>query len=305
MLNFNSILELIRTFHNEQSCIDYLEQLRWKNGVVSPFDSLSKVYKCSNNKYRCKNTGKYFNVRTNTIFEGSKISLQKWFITIYLYTSHKRGISSYQLAKDLAVTQKTAWFLLQRLRYATEHEAFVKEFEGIVQCDETFVGGKNKNRHKDKKVPQSQGRSFKDKTPVFGAIEKSTGLVKAIVVRDTKVKTIQPLLHQHIKYGSHVMTDEWHAYKGINKYFEHSFVDHGRKQYANEDTTTNAIECFWSHLKRSIIGVYYFTSKKHLQLYLNEMTFRYNTKQMKTDRRFDLFLEKTEEKRLTWHSLTA
>jgi transposase-like protein len=305
MLNFSSILELIRTFSDEQSCIDYLEQLRWKNGVVSPFDSLSKVYKCKGDKYKCKNTGKYFTVRTKTIFEGSKISLQNWFIAIYLYTSHKRGISSYQLAKDLAITQKSAWFILQRLRYATEHEAFVKEFEGIVQCDETFVGGKNKNRHKDKKVANSQGRSFKDKVPVFGAVEESTGFVKAIVVADTKAKTIQPLLHKHIKQGSHVMTDEWTAYKGIGKYFNHTYVDHGKKQYADEETTTNAIECFWSHLKRSIIGVYYKTSKKHLQLYLNEMTFRYNTKQMQTDRRFDLFLEKTQQKRLTWQSLTA
>lgn len=305
MLNFPSILELIRTFSDEQSCIDYLTQLRWKNGVVSPFDSLSKVYKCKDNRYKCKNTGKYFNVRTKTIFEGSKISLQNWFIAIFLYTSHKRGISSYQLAKDLAITQKSAWFILQRLRYATEHEAFVKEFEGIVQCDETFVGGKNKNRHKDKKVANSQGRSFKDKVPVFGVVETSTGFVKAIAVTDTKAKTIQPLLHQHIKHGSHVMTDEWTAYKGIGKYFNHTFVDHGKKQYADEGTTTNAIECFWSHLKRSIIGVYYITSKKHLQLYLNEMTFRYNTKQMRTDRRFDLFLEKTQQKRLTWQSLTA
>lgn len=304
MLKFSSILELFRAFPDEQSCINYLEQLRWKNGVVSPFDSLSKVYKCSNNKYRCKNTGKYFNVRTKTIFEGSKITLQNWFVAIYLYTSHKRGISSYQLAKDLAITQKSAWFVLQRLRYATEHEAFLKEFKGIIQCDETFIGGKNKNRHKDKKVPHSQGRSFKDKVPVFGAIEKTTGFVKAIAVTDTKAKTIQPLLHQHIKYGSRVMTDEWHAYKGIDKYFNHTFVDHAKKQYVDEDTTTNAIECFWSHLKRSIIGVYYFTSKKHLQLYLNEMTFRYNTKQMKTDRRFDLFLENTQQKRLTWQSLT-
>lgn len=306
MLKFSSILDLIRAFPNEQSCIDYLTQLRWKNGVVSPFDTTSKVYVCKDNRYKCKNTGKYFNARTNTIFEGSKISLQNWFIAIYLYTSHKRGISSYQLARDLAVTQKTAWFILQRLRYATEHEAFQKAFEGIVQCDETFVGGKNKNRHKDKKVPQSQGRSFKDKVPVFGAIEESTGWVKAIVVSDTKGQTIKPLLYQHIKQDSHVMTDEWTAYKNIGNYFHtHTYVDHAKKQYADEGTTTNAIECFWSHLKRSIIGVYYKTSKRHLQLYLNEMTFRYNTKELRTDKRFEMYLEKTQQKRLTWQSLTA
>ncbi|MFC4687166.1 IS1595 family transposase [Epilithonimonas pallida] len=303
MLKFSSILDLIRAFPTEESCIKYLENLRWKNGVVSPFDSTSQVYSCKNNRYKCKNTGKYFTVKTRTIFEGSKVSFQTWFIAIYLYTSHKRGISSYQLARDLAVTQKTAYFILQRLRHATEHESFSRQFEGIVQCDETFVGGKNRNRHADKKVKNSQGRSFKKKTPVFGAVEKSTGFVKAIVIEDTKAQTIQPLLKQHIKSGSHVMTDEWHAYKNIQGYYKHTFVDHGRKQYANQDTTTNAIECYWSHLKRSIIGVYYKTSRKHLQLYVNESTFRYNTKQMKTAQRFDLFLQTTENKRLTWQNL--
>ncbi len=303
MLNFTSIIDLFRAFPNEQSCIDYLEKIRWKNGVVSPFDPKSKVYKCKNNQYKCKNTNRLFNVKIKTIFEGSKISLQNWFIAIYLYTSNKRGISSYQLAKNLTITQKSAWFILQRLRCTTEHEAFLKEFAGVVQCDETFIGGKNKNRHADKKVPQAQGRSYKDKVPVFGAIEKSTGWVKAIAITDTKAKTIKPLLYKHIKKDSHVMTDEWKAYKGIGTYFTHTFIDHTKKQYANEDTTTNAIECFWSHLKRSIFGVYYKTSKKHLQWYLNEATFRYNTKQMRTDQRFDLFLQTVENKRLTWENL--
>lgn len=305
MLKFNSILDLIKAFADEQSCINYLEKLRWESGVISPFDAASKVYKCKGNKYRCKNTGKYFNVRTKTIFEGSKISLQNWFIGIYLYTSHKRGISSYQLAKDLNITQKSAWFMLSRLRYATEHESFVREFEGEVQADETFVGGKNKNRHWDKKVKNSQGRSFKDKVPVFGLVEKSTGMVKAITLTDTKAQTIQPLLLEHVKRGSHLMTDEWWAYKDSYKNFTHTFTDHRRKEYVGEDgTTTNAVECFWSHLKRSIIGVYYVVSKRHLQLYCNEAVFRYNTRKLNTDTRFEMFLKTIEEKRLTWQALT-
>lgn len=115
--DFNSIIDLLNAFPNEQICIDHLEQLRWNGNVVSPFDSTSKVYKCRDNKYRCKNTGKYFNVKTNTLFDNTKIELRKWFLAIYIVTSHKKGISSMQLAKDIDVTQKTAWFMLQRIRY--------------------------------------------------------------------------------------------------------------------------------------------------------------------------------------------
>lgn len=303
MKRFRSILDLVRAFPDEQSCINYLEQILWKDSVVSPFDTTSKVYKCANNRYKCKNTGKYFNVRTNTIFEGSKIPLQLWFIAIFLYLTQKRGISSYQLAQHLGVTQKSAWFILYRLRYATEHQSFIRTFSGIVECDETFIGGKNKNRHWDKKVPHSQGRSFKDKIPVFGILERESKQVKAIVIPNTQSQIIQPLIYQHIERGSAVMTDEWYAYKGINKGYTHSFVDHYRQQYANGETSTNGIECFWSHLKRSVMGVYYHTSKRHLQLYLNEMVFRYNTKIAKQDKKFDMFLNGIKEKRVTWHSL--
>lgn len=302
MQSFKSILDLLRTFKDEQSCINHLEQIRWSNGVISPFDTFSKVYKCANNRYKCKNTGKYFNVRTNTIFEGTKVSLQNWFIAIYLFTSHKRGISSYQLAKDLNVTQKTAWFILSRLRYSTVHNSFLRELTGIVEVDETFVGGKNKNRHHDKKVPFSQGRSFKDKTPVLGMIERG-GLLKAVVISNTSKQAVQPQLLANIKLGSDLMSDEWKAYKGMNKYFNHKFVDHGKKQYVSDDCTTNAIENFWSHFKRSIIGVYYHTSKKHLQKYVDESVFRFNTKSNTTDTRFNMLLETSNNKRLTYKML--
>jgi transposase-like protein len=169
-IDFNSILDLLEAFPDEQSCIDHLEALRWKYGAVSPFDSASKVYKCKGNKYRCKNTGKYFNVKTDTMFDNTKIELQKWFLAIYIVTSHKKGISSLQLSKDIDVTQKTAWFMLQRIRNCfgiSDND----QLDNDVEIDETFVGGKNKNRHTDKKVENSQGRSFKDKTPVLGMIE--------------------------------------------------------------------------------------------------------------------------------------
>lgn len=302
-MKFKSIFDLMEVFPDEDSCVEYLESILWEDGVVSPFDRTSKIYKCANGRYKCKNTGKYFTVKTNTIFEGSKLGLQTWFIAIFLYLTQKRGISSYQLAETLGITQKSAWFVLHRLRYATQHESFIREFSGIIECDETFVGGKNKNRHWDKKVENSQGRSFKDKVPVFGMLERETKQVKAMVVADTKTQTIQPLIYLHTEKGSHIMTDEWLAYQGLGKDFTHSFTDHRRKQYTLGEVSSNGIECFWSHLKRSIIGVYYKTSKKHLPLYLNELSFRYNTKHQRVDDKFIYFLSNVENKRLLWKQL--
>lgn len=302
---FNSIFDLIRVFPDEQSCIDHLEALRWDGNVSSPFKADSKVYKCKDNKYKCKSSGKYFNVRTDTIFEGSKIILQHWFMAIYLFTSNKRGISSYQLARDLDITQKSAWFMLQRIRFATEHDSFMRELEGTVEVDETFVGGKNRNRHKDKKVPLSQGRSFKDKTPVFGAIERG-GLLRAKVIADTKLETIHPLVVEYVKANSNLMSDEWVAYKNMNRHFNHNFVDHNRKQYVNEDgASTNCMENFWSHFKRTILGTYFGVSRRHLQQYVNESVFRFNTRKETVDGRFNMLLQTTNGKRLLYKSFSA
>lgn len=162
---FKSILDLIKAFPDEQSCINHLEDLRWDGNVVSPFDPNSKVYNCKGNKFKCKNTGKYFNVRTGTLFDNTKIELQKWFISIFLVTSHKKGISSLQLGRDLDITQKTAWFMLQRIRDCFGIDT--PNLDNEVEIDETFIGGKNKNRHTDKKVENSQDRSVKDKAPIL------------------------------------------------------------------------------------------------------------------------------------------
>src|ERR1019366_2264000 len=169
--HFNSVLELIQAFPDEQTCINHLTELRWNGNVVSPFDATSKVYVCKGNKYKCRNTGKYFNVRTATLFDNTKVELQKWFLAIYIITAHKKGISSLQLGRDLGITQKTAWFMLQRIRncFGIDKDT---QLDNEVEIDETFIGGKNKNRHHHKKVEHSQGGHSEDKTPVIGMLER-------------------------------------------------------------------------------------------------------------------------------------
>jgi len=168
---FKSIIDLLKVFPDEQSCINHLEHLRWDGNIISPFDENSKVYKCAGNKYKCKSTGKYFNVRTNTIFDNTKIPLQKWFLALYVFSSHKKGISSHQLARDISVTQKSAWFLLHRLRYAFDHPNFKDTLGNIVEIDETFVGGDAKNKHSNKKTKNERGGTIHEKQPVLGMKE--------------------------------------------------------------------------------------------------------------------------------------
>ena len=290
MLNrdFNSLIELVQTFKDEQTCLEYLEELRWGGYVVSPFDESSVVYKCKGNKYKCKNTGKYFNVKTNTLFDSTKIELQKWFMAIWLVTSHKKGISSVQLAKDIDVTQKTAWFMLQRIRkcFGIEND---NDLDNNVEVDETYVGGKNKNRHANKKVENSQGRSTKDKIPVVGMVERQ-GKLNARTVENVQEETLTAEIIKNVKETANLYTDEWLGYRNISKIYKHSIVNHNAREYVNGEAYTNTIEGFWSLLKRGIYGIYHFTTKKHLQKYIDEFVFRYNTRKHSETERFDLLL---------------
>ena len=297
---FKSIIDLLNAFPDEQTCINHLEELRWNGDIISPFDSASKVYKCKGNKYRCKNTGKYFNVRTNTLFDNTKIELRKWFLAIYVATSHKKGISSIQLSKDIDVTQKTAWFMLQRIRNCFGIDSSV-QLDNEVEVDETFVGGKNKNRHESKKVKESQGRSVKDKTPVFGMVERNGKLI-AKKVKNTTSETLTSEAIKAIKESAKVYSDEWLGYKGVSKIYDHSVVKHNENEYVNGRIHTNTIEGFWSLLKRGIFGIYHSTSSKHLQKYVDEFVFRYNTRDFNESNRFNLMLANTEF-RLTYKSL--
>jgi transposase-like protein len=302
--NFKSIHDLIKAFPDEQTCIDHLTELRWNGNVVSPFDETSKVYKCAGNKYRCKNTGKYFNVRTSTLFDNTKISLVKWFMAIYIVTSHKKGISSLQLSRDIDITQKTAWFMLQRIRNCfgiTTDEKFDNE----VEIDETYVGGRfiNKSIEKRIEIHKDGVRTGTDqKTPVLGILERNDR-VEGIVITKSNSKVIKPIIFDKINSSATVITDGFGAYHNIDKNFKkHIIVNHEANEYVKGIYHTNTIEGFWSLLKRGIIGIYHFTSDKHLQKYVDEFTFRYNSRSNTTAQRFNLMLANTEH-RLTYKEL--
>jgi transposase-like protein len=289
---FTNLMSLLTYFKDEQVCREYLEQIRWNGQLKCAHKDCQhdKVFKYANGKtYKCAKCKRQYSVRVGTIFEDSKIPLQKWFAAIYLITSHKKGISSLQLHRDLGVTQKTAWFLLHRVRTSLGLNVGAEKFTGTCEADETFIGGKNKNRHASKKVKDSQGRSFKDKTPVAGVIERG-GELRAKAVPDTTGFNLKSFICKNVKFGSAIHTDEWWGYNGLAAAFQHAIVKHNEGQYVKGDSHTNTLEGFWSLLKRGVVGIYHSMSNKHLQKYIDEFVFRYNTREYSEANRFDLML---------------
>jgi len=285
-------------FSDKETCKSYLAEMRWSNGITCPHCSHYKIYTMKNN-YKCAGCRKQFSVTKGTIFENSPIPLQKWFAAIWLITSHKKGISSLQLHRDIGVTQKTAWFMLHRLRncFGIEDE----KLENTVEADETYVGGKNKDRHESKKIKGTQGRSTKDKAAVLGMVERG-GKVKAVKVPDVSAETLTTEILSNVKDGAKVYSDEWVGYNGLDAIYKHAIVNHSAKEYVNGDVHTDTIEGFWSLLKRGIIGIYHFTSKKHLQKYLNAFAYRYNTRHFECSQRFSNMLAMSNV-RLTYKEL--
>lgn len=299
---FKSILDLVSAFSTEQDCILHIEKLRWNGSVKSPFAEGSQVYACKGHKYKCKESGKYFNVKTGTIFDNTKIPLIKWFMALYIFSSHKKGVSSHQLARDITVTQKTAWFMLHRLRYAFDHPAFSKTTNLTTEIDETYIGGNETNKHENKKTLDSAGRSTKVKKAVLGMKQRG-GNVIARVVEDANGKTLLPIIFNSIPEKTIIVTDEYRAYNSLKKNYYHFTSNHTAKQYVNGMAHTNGIENFWSHLKRGIDGIYHSVSKEHLQAYVNEFSLRYNTRTHSTADRFNSILSNVSGRRLTYETL--
>lgn len=288
MVTFHSLLQMMDTLYTEEDCRVYLENMRWNGKPICPHcGSISEHhYKLTQNGefkglYKCKDCRCRFTVRQGTMFEGSNLPLKKWFYAIYLFLSHKKGISSCQLAKDIQVTQKTAWFMLHRIRHNVRDDD--AHFDDMTQMDETYMGGKTRHHGKG-----TQGRSLKDKTPIFGMV--SDGLVYAQVVPNVQRKTLFPIIEEKVRKGSTVITDDLNVYDTLYENYEHKTVPHGRHIYAVDCYHTNSIEGFWSHIKRGIKGIYHLASPKHLQKYCKEFVFRYNTRKQTDADRFNDFL---------------
>jgi hypothetical protein len=293
---FGSMLDLMRHFDTEQKCIDHLTKLRWGGNVISPYDKDSKVYVCKGNKYKCKNTGKYFNVKTGTFFDDSKIPLQKWFVALWLMSSHKKGISSHQLAKDIGVTQKTAWYMLHRLRNTFGHDSYEKPLEGTVEADETYYGGKDSNKHKNKKLLGSQ------KAIVVGALQRG-GNVKAAKIRYVGFDATKFVVDNVVK-GSVLFTDEARHYVKMCEHgYTHRAINHSQGQYVDGYIHTNTIEGFWSLFKRGVEGIYHHISDKHLNKYLIEYSFRYNTREFAEMIRFNYILTNVSNTKMSYNTL--
>lgn len=293
-------------FKDEQTCREYLEQIRWNGNLTCVYDDCEggKVHRFSNGiHYKCSKCRRKFTVKVGTIFEESNIKLQKWYAAIYLITSHKKGISSLQLHRDIGVTQKTAWFMLHRVRNTLQLNTGKEKLTGVVQADETFVGGAEKNKHKSKKTENNQGRSVKTKSAVIGVIEKG-GELRVKKIEDTSQEQLQRFVVKNVTYGANLHTDEWLGYKGLHEYFVHNFVKHNEGEYVKNGVSTNDLEGFWSLLKRGVHGIYHSISAKHLQQYIDEFVFRYNTRTDSENGRFDRMLNNIDS-RLTYKTLVG
>lgn len=320
---FNNLFALTQYFDNDTTCKQAIVESRWGVGderdVVCPYCGEHHCVTRKDGRFRCKACKRNFSCLVGTIFQNTNVSLVKWFMAMYLVSSHKKGISSCQLARDIKVTQSTAWYMLMKIRSLFKQNDEVA-LSHTVECDEVYIGGKEKWKHSSMKTPHTQGRSTVTKTPVFGMMErgavvldngllKAMSWVRAVVVDHVDGATIMPIIRQFVAEGSTVMTDEANIYNRVSENgYTHRVVNHGIGQYVDEENPsiyTNGIEGFWSHFRRMIVGCYHDCSDEHLQSYVDEATYRWNTRLEKQSKRFTDMFCKAVGTILKWTEIKA
>jgi transposase-like protein len=303
--NFPKTLqEAIQYFSDLDTCTTFMAQIRWPDGVTCPYCAGKAVsYLSSRRIWKCMNKTchKQFSVKVGTVMEDSPIKLDKWLAAIWLITNAKNGISSYEVMRALGVTQKSAWFLMHRIRLAMQSGTFEK-LSGQVEVDETYIGGLSRNMHRDKRGKLG-GTGGSGKIAVMGLLERN-GKVRAKVIGNNKRETLHSEVRQHVEQGAELFTDSWVSYNGLDAEYIHQVINHAEK-YVDGQIHTNGIENFWSLLKRGIKGTYVSVEPFHLFRYLDEQTFRFNTRKGKDADRFVEAVGSIAGKRLTFDELTG
>jgi transposase-like protein len=300
-----STFQLFAMFPDAESARAYFESRLWPNGVRCPVCAANENITTRHRSgfYRCNRCEEDFTVRTGTIFERSHVPLHKWLYAMYLLVTARKGISSLQLSKQIGVTQKTAWFMLHRLREACGSD--IDKLRGIVEVDETYVGGIEENKHESKKL--HLGRGPVGKAAVIGLRERG-GHVVAHPASDLDANALQSAIHKHVELGSIIHTDEARAYADIGElFYKHETVNHSAGEYVREGVSVNSIESVWAVFKRGVLGVYHHVTPKHLGRYVNEFTFRLNQGDVKrhTLARLNAMIQLAAGHRLTFAELTA
>jgi transposase-like protein len=299
-----SLYQFFQQFPNEEAARQYFESKRWNGKPTCGHCGNTDVSECKDHKpmpYRCKACRKHFSVRTGSVLAESRLPLHKWLMATYMMTTARKGIPSTQMARELGITQKSAWFLAQRIRETWLEKQGNSDSGNHSQVDETYIGGKEKNKHAKDRL--RAGRGAAGKTAVAGIVHDN-GRVVAQPITNTKATTLQRFISDNATQGATIVTDRFGAYVGLqSKGFNHVTVNHSVGEYINGQAHTNSIESFWALLKRGYYGIYHYMSPKHLNRYVNEFAFRHNTSKVGTMDFIDMTIKRISGKRLTYKDL--